>query len=246
MRIAVAGGTGLIGRMVVDLAEASGHDVVVLTRSRGIDLLSADGLGAHLDGVEAVIDVTNATTMSAKQSTAFFATETSNLLQAEATARVGHHVALSIVGVDRAPLGYYAGKRAQERLVEAGPVPWTVLRSTQFHEMAAIAYHGAHLGPLHLAVRMRIQPVAAQEVAQHLVDLAAGVPQGWTREIAGPREERLEQMIIAYARAIGSHWWLPTVSLPGALGRAQRDGTLLPGPGCVRGGQTFAAWLETI
>jgi uncharacterized protein YbjT (DUF2867 family) len=246
MKIAVAGGTGLIGRMVCDLAESSQHEVVVLARSRGIDLVTGDGLGAALGGVETVIDVTNTTTVSAKRSTAFFTAATSNLLAGERDAGVAHHVALSIVGVDRVPRGYYAGKRAQEQLLEAGSVPWTVLRATQFHEMARMAYDAAHVGPLHLAIRMRIQPVAAWEVAQRLVDLAVGPAQGYSAEIGGPREERLEQMIRAYARATGSRAWLPTVSLPGALGRAQRDGTLLAAPDCLRGVQTFTEWLEVV
>jgi uncharacterized protein YbjT (DUF2867 family) len=246
MKIAVAGGTGLIGRMIVDLVESSHHEVVVLARSRRIDLVTGDGLGAALDGVETVIDVTNTTTLSAKRSTAFFTVVTSNLLSGERDAGVAHHVALSIVGVDRVPLGYYAGKRAQEQIVEAGSVPWTVLRATQFHEIAKIAYDAAHLGPLHLAVRMRIQPVAAREVAQRLVDVAVGPAQGYSAEIGGPRDERLEQMIMAYARATGSRAWIPTVSLPGALGRAQRDGSLLAAPGSVRGVQTFAEWLQAV
>ena len=194
----------------------------------------------------AVVDVTNVTTLSAKRSTAFFSTVTTNLLAAERTAGVRHHIALSIVGVDRAPYGYYAGKRAQERLLEAGPVPWTILRATQFHEMAGIAYESARIGPLHLAPKMRTRPVAAREVAQHLVELAVGAPAGGVVEVAGPREESLVAMIRAYALTTGSRSLIPAVSLPGALGRAQRDGTLLPGAAAVIGRQTFADWVGEI
>ena len=246
MRIAVAGGTGLVGTMVAEIAEAAGHRVVVLARSRGIDLVSGDGVTEALDGVAAVIDVTNVTTLSAKRSTTFFAAETANLLAAEKAAGVSHHLVLSIVGVDRAPYGYYAGKHAQERLVEAGPVPWTILRATQFHEMAVIAYESAGLGPLHLAPRMRTRPVAAREAARHLVDLATGAALKRTVELAGPQEESLVEMIRAYARTTGSRTWVPAVSLPGALGRAQRDGTLLPGADAVLGSQTFADWIGTL
>jgi uncharacterized protein YbjT (DUF2867 family) len=246
MRIAIAGGTGLIGAMVVELVEAVGHQVVVLARSRGMDLEGGDGVTAALDGVDAVVDVTNVTTMSARRSTRFFSAVTTNLLAAEQAAGVRHHIALSIVGVERAPYGYYAGKRAQERLLEAGPVPWTILRATQFHEMAVIAYESARLGPLHLAPRMRTRPVAARAVAQHLVELAVGAPAGGVVEIAGPREESLAAMIRAYALTTGSRSWTPVVSLPGALGRAQRDGTLLPGADAVLGRQTFADWLGAL
>lgn len=246
MKIAVAGGTGLVGTMVVEIAEAAGHQVVVLTRGHGIDLVSAGGLAEALDGVTAVVDVTNVTTMSAKRSTAFFAAVTVNLLAAEHDAGVSHRVALSIVGVDRAPYGYYAGKRAQERLVEAGSVPWTIVRATQFHEMAVIAYENAKLGPLHLAPRMRIRPVSAREVARQLLDLAAGGAPSRTVELAGPREESLVEMIRTYARAIGARGWIPAVSLPGALGRAQRDGTLLPDADAVLGHQTYADWIASL
>lgn len=247
MRIAVAGGTGLVGTMAVAIAADAGHRVEVLARSRGVDLLQdGPGLAARLTGVDAVIDVTNSTTVSARRSRAHFTTVTAHLLAAEALAGVRHHIALSVVGVDRAPYGYYAGKLAQERLVAAGRVPWTILRSTQFHEMARIAYETAQLGPLHLAVRMRTQPVAAREVAQRLVDIATAPPQNSTIELAGPREEALEQMVLDYARAIGSRGWIPIVSLPGSFGRAQRDGTLLPRGDVLLGEQTFPAWLADL
>ena len=246
MRIAIAGGTGLIGTMVVELAEAAGHQVVVLARSRGIDLEGGDGVTAALDGVVAVVDVTNVTTLSAKRSTRFFSTVTTTLLAAEQAAGVRHHVALSIVGVDRAPYGYYAGKRAQERLLEAGPVPWTILRATQFHEMAVIAYESARVGPLHLAPRMRTRPVAAREAAEHLVELVTAAPAGRMIELAGPREESLVEMIRAYALTTGSRSWVPAVSLPGKLGRAQRGGTRLPRADAGLGRQTIADWVAAL
>jgi uncharacterized protein YbjT (DUF2867 family) len=247
MRIAVAGGTGLIGTMVVEAADAAGHQVVVLARSRGVDLVHGTGLEQGvLADVGAVIDVTNTITMSVRRSTAFFTAVTENLLTSGERAGVAHHVTLSIVGVDRAPYGYYAGKRSQERSVERGPVPWTIVRATQFHEMAKIAYDAAHLGPLHLAPRMRIQPVAAREVAAHLVDLATGPPADSVVEIAGPRPESLDEMVKAYAKAVGSRSWVPAVSMPGALGRAQRDGTLLPQADVVLAEQSFAEWLQGV
>ena len=125
------------------------------------------------------------------------------------------------MGIDRAPEGYYAGKLAQERLIENGPVPWTILRATQFHEFAAQISGSARIGPLHVAPRMRTQPIAAREVAARLVGLAEANPAGRVRDLAGPREESLPDMVRCWARARGSRGWIPAVPLPGALGRAR-------------------------
>jgi uncharacterized protein YbjT (DUF2867 family) len=244
MRIAVAGGTGLLGRLVVERAEQQGHEVVVLARSRGVDLVTGHGLAGALAGVETVVDAANARVLSAKKSTTFFTTVTQNLLAAGKAAGVRHHVAVSIVGVDRAPVGYYAGKRAQEQLIEAARLPWTILRATQFHEFVLQAYDLATVGPLHVGLRMRTQPVAAREVAGKLLLLATDGPTRAVSEFAGPREESLVEMIRSYARVRGSKAWIPAVALPGAFGRAQRDGSLLPGPDAEHGVQTFAEWLR--
>ena len=246
MKIAVAGGTGQVGRHVVAAATRRGHDVVVLTRGNGVDLVTGTGVAAALTGVDAVIDVASVETLDAAESTAFFEATTRTLLAAEKAAGVGHHVALSIVGVDRAPEGYYAGKLAQERLVEAGGVPWTIVRATQFHEFAEQVYSRAKVGPLHVAPKMRTQPIAAREVAEHLVALAEAGPAGRVRDLAGPREESLAQMVRGFARARGSRAWIPAIPLPGASGRAQRDGSLLPGPDAVLGTQTYAEWLTAL
>ncbi len=243
MLIAVAGGTGLMGQLVTEEAGRRGHSVSVLARSTGIDLMTGEGVTAALSGVEAVVDVTNVTTQSAKTSTTFFEGVTRTLLAAESEARIERHVALSIVGVDRAPYAYYAGKRAQELAIEAGAVPWTVLRATQFHEFAGQLHAFAKIGPLHVAPKMRTQPVAAREIAVRLVDLAESPALNGYLEIAGPREESLVDMVRAWARAEGLRGWIPGVPLPGRFGRAQRDGTLLPTAGAEIGTETFAQWL---
>lgn len=246
MRIAVAGGTGQVGSRVIEAARERGHDVVVLARGAGVDVREGAGLDAALEGVAAVVDVLGVTTLDARSSIAFFEATTRSLLAAEARAGVGHHLALSIVGTDRAPEGYYAGKLAQERLVEAGDVPWTILRATQFHEFAAQVHARGGLGPFRVAPRMRTQPVAAREVGARLVELAEAGPSGRAADLAGPHEESLVDMVRAYARWRGSRAWIPAVSLPGPLGRAQRDGTLLPGPDAARGSQTFDEWLASL
>jgi uncharacterized protein YbjT (DUF2867 family) len=246
MKIAVAGGTGLVGTRVVSLARDRGFEVVALSRGEGVDLRTGAGLAPALDGVTVVVDVANVQTTSADDSVAFFTATTRTLLDAEAVAGVAHHVALSIVGIDRAPEGYYAGKLAQEKAIEGGARPWTILRATQFHEFAEQIYRRGKMGPLHLAPRARTQPVAAQEVAEHLLRLALGAPAGRTRDLAGPREESLPDMVRAYARAIGSRAWIPSIPMPGGFGRALRDGSLLPGQDAVLGRQTFAEWVATV
>jgi uncharacterized protein YbjT (DUF2867 family) len=246
VRIAVAGGTGLTGRNVVEIARRRGHDVVPLSRYGGVDLVTGAGLVRAIAGADAVIDVSNVETTRTEPAVSFFAGATRNLLSAERRTGVGHHIALSIVGVDTAPEGYYAGKLSQERIIEDGTIPWTIQRATQFHEFAALMFDRAKAGPLHLAPRARTQPIAVREVAERLVSLAEKGPGGRVRELAGPREESLAEMVRSYARAIGHRGWMPEISLPGALGRSQRNGGLLPTHDAILGRQTFAEWLEAL
>ncbi|MET0813377.1 MAG: SDR family oxidoreductase [Microbacterium sp.] len=243
MKIAVAGGTGAVGAHVVEIARSKGHEAVVLARSAGIDVVTGAGLDAALEGVDVVIDTSSVTTLDRDEAVAFFDSASRTLLAAEERAGVGHHVALSIVGVDGSASGYYQGKVAQERVVESGAVPWTILRATQFHEFAEQIYARAKVGPLHVAPRMRTQPIAAAEVAARLVDLAVAAPAGRVADLAGPREESLVAMVRAYAAATGQRGWIPAIPLPGAAGREQRDGSLLPGTGATLGRETFAEWL---
>lgn len=243
MRIAIAGATGVVGRHVVDAARERGHEAVVLARSAGVDAETGAGLAAALAGADAVVDVLNVTTLKEAPAVAFFEATTRRLLQAERAAGVGHHVLLSIVGIDRAPFGYYAGKLAQERLVEAGAVPWTILRATQFHEFARQMLTRAKAGPLQLAPRMRTQTVAARTVGERLVELVEAGPSGRAPDLAGPREEDLAALVRAVARAEGRRGPIPAIAMPGAFGRAMRDGSLLPGPDADLAGPTFAEWL---
>lgn len=242
-KVAVAGGTGTVGRHVVAALEEAGHRPVVLSRGEGVDLVAGSGLDAALDGVEAVVDVTSTPTLSSRRSREFFSAVTRNLLAAEQRAGVGHHVALSIVGVDRGRTGHYAGKLAQEDLVEHGPVPWTILRATQFHEFASQMHQALKAGPWRLSPRMRTQPVAAAEVGRRLAELAVGGPAGRARELAGPREEWLPDLVRRWDLAQGGRGRVVGVPMPGPLGRAMRDGSLLPGPDDDLAGPTFADWL---
>ena len=245
MKIAIAGGTGVVGRHTVDAVRSAGHEAVILSRSRGVDLLTGEGLDAALVGADAVIDTANVTTLDAAAAIEFFTTATGNLVSAAADAGVRHVVLLSIVGVDRIPYDYYAGKVAQEKVVAAGRVPWTIQRATQFHEFAGQMFDRARIGPFHLAPNARTQPVAASEVGERLTALAAGAPQGAARDFAGPREERLADMVRAYARATGHRGWIPAINIPTKQMSGMRAGHALPGADADLGRQTFAEWVAT-
>jgi uncharacterized protein YbjT (DUF2867 family) len=246
MKLAVAGGTGTVGQHVVAVAREAGHEVRILSRSKGVDLTAGEGLPGLLEGIDAVIDVTSTATQSDRRSREFFATVTGNLLAAGKTAAVPHHLALSIVGSARAPFGYYAGKKVQEDLVSSGSVPWRILRATQFHEFAHQIYGRFGLGPLHPVPAMVSQPVAAREVAQRLVSLAEGGPAGRPADLAGPDTLRMADMVRAYASALGRRGLILEFPLPGAFGRALRDGTLLAPVSADRGTQTYADWASRL
>jgi uncharacterized protein YbjT (DUF2867 family) len=241
-RLAVAGGTGLTGRLVVDAARAAGWEPVVLARSTGVDLMTGAGLEAALSGVDAVIDVINVATQRRRTAVEFFGTATTTLLRAEERAGVRHHVTLSIVGIDRVDTGYYAGKLRQEEVVARGEVPWTILRSTQFHEFAGMLLDLLP-GPVAVVPNLLSQPVAAREVARHLVALAGGPAAGRAPEIAGPQERRMADLVRRLAGARGSR--KPVLELPalGGAAVAAARGALLPGGPGPRGTETFEDWL---
>ena len=244
MKLAVAGGTGTVGTHVVEVARMRGHEVVVLSRSAGVDLVSGNGLADAIAGVDAVVDVSSTQTVSAKESMAFFSAVTHNLLAAEIEAGVGHHLALSIVGIDKAPHAYYAGKVKQEGIIRAGTVPWTILRATQFHEFAGQIRAQMSFGPVSVIPKMVSQPIAAREVAERLIDLAEHSPAGRVADLGGPREERMAQMVRRYARAAGARGLVLELPVPGAYGRAMRDGTLINANDSDHGRQTFDQWLD--
>jgi uncharacterized protein YbjT (DUF2867 family) len=249
MRVAVAGGTGAVGRPLVEQLRSTGHEVLVLTRSSGHDLTATDAqpaLSAALAGFDTVIDVSSVATTSAKTSAAFFGAVTRTLLAAERAAGVPHHVALSIVGAAAAPSAYYAGKKVQEDLVMASDAGWSILRATQFHEFAAQMAEQGRMGPLQVVPTMRSQPIAAAEVAEVLIEIALGAPRGLDRDLGGPREENMADMVRGYLAATNRKCPVLEVPLPGAWGTALRDGTLLTGASARRGTQTFAEWLAEL
>ena len=244
MRIAVAGGTGVVGRHVVDVATERGHEVVLLTRSVGVDLTTGAGLEERLAGVDAVVDVTSVPAQDRAASEAFFGGVTRTLVAAEQACGVGHHVALSIVGIDEVPSGYYAGKRLQETLLAEGDQPWSVLRATQFHEFAEQVLHFVRVGPVSVVPRMTSQPVAAREVGEALVDLVEAGPSGRVPDLAGPEVLAMHRLARRVSRARGLGRRVVAVPVPGAAGRGMRDGSLTLRGGGVTGTTTFDQWLR--
>jgi uncharacterized protein YbjT (DUF2867 family) len=250
MRIAVAGGTGMVGSLVVAQLEARDHVPVVLSRSEGVNLMAAPGtadrLTEKLDEVDVVIDVTSTATTSAKAATTFFTTATGNLLRAGAEAGVHHHVLLSIVGIDETPFGYYIGKVAQEKLVAESGVPSTIVRAPQFHEFAQQMVQRATFAGVTLVPKMLSAPMAAREVAAVLVDLAEGPPSGRVPDIGGPRREQMPDLVRRLLRHQGSRRPVIGMRVPGAAGKAMRSGSLIPAAPGIVGFQTYDEWLADL
>ena len=245
MRIAIAGATGTVGRHILQTARGRGHEVVALSRSSGQDVSTGAGLVEAIAGTDAVIDVTNVLTTSASKSRQFFTRATRNLLAAERSAGVGHHVLLSIVGIGDTDAGYYAGKRAQEREVSTGAVPWTIQRTTQFHEFAGQVVQRATFGPVVLIPTMRIRPVAAREVAERLVEVAEAGPSGRLADLVGPADERLIDMVRRLHARDGVTARSYEIQLPGRYWRAAASGLLRGDPAeSDIAPTTFEQWLD--
>lgn len=245
MKIAVAGGTGKTGQLVVKRLVRDGHEPVILARATGIDLMSGKGLDDALAGVRAIIDVCDIRTTSAKKSTHFFGTTTGNLLKSAQRNNVEHHLALSIVGADRVRSAYYMGKLAQEDKIAAGPVPWTILRATQFHEFADQILAQVP-GPIAMVPPMQSQPIALREVADHLCELAVGGPRQWAPELAGPKVEFMVDMTRRLIARRGQHRPVLPLRLPGRSFAAMAQGGLLPEHAGPRGTQTYDQWLDDL
>jgi uncharacterized protein YbjT (DUF2867 family) len=242
VKVAVPGGTGLLGRHVVAALQAAGHEPVVFSRRTGVDLREGTGLEAALQGVRVVIDVSNQLSQRRAKAVAMFEAATGNLVRAAGAAGVRHLVAVSIVGIDSVDLGYYQGKLAQERVLLNGAVPASVLRATQFHEFPVqILERG---GPFALAPALLSQPIAAREVAAALVELALGDPVGMAPDIAGPEQHMMGDLVRKVLRKRGSHRIVIPMRWPGATGKALASGALIPHSEGPRGKQTFDEWLR--
>ncbi len=243
MRIAVAGATGNIGTLTVAALERDRHDVVRISRSLGVDLSTGAGFDEVLAGVEAVIDVTNSPAAGLAETVAYFGKATRNLLAAEKRAGVRHHVLLSIAGVGRIDgNAHYAGKREQERLVSAGPVPWTIVPATQFHDFAAMVAGWSEQDGIAKIAPLLVQPIAPADVADILAEIAAGEPRGRYVDVAGPEPQDLVDMARRTNEA-RSHAvkLMPTWSA--VFGPEMAGNVLLPGEGARTAPTTFDEWL---
>ena len=249
-KIAVAGATGRVGRHVVDLLGRGGHEVVAMSRSVGVDVVTGDGLAEALEGVACIIDTATGPSPEQGPATEFFTTAARNLHAAGERAGVRRIVAVSIIGCDRFRAGYNVAKVEHERAVLDGPVEGRVLRAAQFHEFVAQLLEWGNRGDVIYVPRMRTQLVAARTVAEALVDLAldpdpatagAAVP-----EIAGPREEEMVEAARLLASRRGDSTPIEGISDPDDPDRdAFEGGGLLPSPHATLGGPTFEEWLET-
>ncbi|MBB6547408.1 SDR family oxidoreductase [Nonomuraea rubra] len=245
MRIAVAGATGNIGALTTTALERDGHDVVRISRSLGVDLVTGEGLDAALAGVDAVVDTINGQAASPEETVAYFAGTTRNLLAAEERAGVRHHVLLSIVGVHRVEgNAHYAAKREQERLVEAGPVPWTIVPATQFHDFAAMVASWTERDGVATIAPLLVQPIAPADVAEVLAEIAVGDPKGRYADVAGPEPQDLVDMARRTHQARGREVRL-VPSWSAMFGPEMAGNALLPGEGARLAPTTFEEWLAT-
>ncbi|EWY39423.1 LysR family transcriptional regulator [Skermanella stibiiresistens SB22] len=195
MRIVVIGGSGLIGAKLVGRLRQGGHEVMAASPKSGVDTITGEGLAKAVAGAQVVVDVANSPSFDDKKVLEFFETSGRNLLAAERAAGVGHHVALSVVGTDRLPEnGYFRAKVAQETLIKASDIPYTILRSTQFFEfIGGIIEAGAEGDVIRLSPAL-IQPIASDDVAATLADLAVAPPLNGTVEVAGPEPIALDKL----------------------------------------------------
>jgi uncharacterized protein YbjT (DUF2867 family) len=242
MKIAVIGGTGLIGSQVVKMLNAGGHEAVPHSPSTGLDLLSGQGLAEALAGAGAVVNLTNSPTFD-EASPEFFRTSMDNLLAAAGAARVGHAVVLSIVGADRVPgLVYYRAKVLQEDILKAGPVPYSIVRATQFFEFVdAVLSWTADENTVRLPATL-VQPMAAADVAAAVAEVSAGAPLRGTRDVAGPEVFPLDELGRITLAARGDRRTVVTDNTAGMFAEASGD-ALIAKEGAVIAKTSYREWL---
>src|SRR3954452_11025675 len=243
MRVAVVGATGRIGHRTVQALERRDHDTVRISRTQGVDVSTGEGLVKALTGVDAVVDASSCAATDRDEAVAFFSRSTRNLLEAERRTGVQHHVLLSIIGLTRVTgNAHYAGKRAQEELVERGPVPWSILPATQFHDFAEMVTTWTERDGSATITPLLIQPVAPADVADVLAEVAIGPPQGRCPDLAGPEPQDLVDLARRTRAARGTPIRLvPTWS--GVFGVDMAGDVLLPEPDARIAPTTFDDWL---
>ena len=242
MKIAVIGGTGLIGSQVVKILNLDGHEAVPHAPSTGLDLISGRGLAEALDGADVVVNLTNSPTFD-DAAPAFFQTTMDNLLAAADAAHVGHAVILSIVGADQVPgLVYYRAKVLQEDILKAGPVPYSIVRATQFFEFIdAVLSWSADESTVRLPATL-VQPMAAADVARAVADVSAGPPLRGTRNVAGPEVFPLDELGKVTLATHGDRRTVITDNNAGMFAAAPRA-ALIAKNGAVIAETTYLEWL---
>jgi uncharacterized protein YbjT (DUF2867 family) len=245
MRIVVIGGSGLVGATLVNTLRHRGHDVVSASRRSGVNTITGEGLAAALTGAKVVVDVTNSPSFDNPMALDFFQTSSRNLAVAEQAARVKHHIVLSIVGTDRLlESDYFQAKMAQEELVRMSPIPHTVLRSTQFYEfMPRIPESDADRRTVRASPAL-VQPLASEEVAAALADLATAAPRNGMVEFAGPECFRLDEIIQRVMHATEDSREVVTDPHARYYGAKLSEDTLTPDEGAIIGIGTFDDWLK--
>ncbi|MGE2731814.1 SDR family oxidoreductase [Mycolicibacterium vaccae] len=248
MRIVVVGGTGRIGSKVVDGLTEHGHEAVAAAPSTGVNAVTGEGLAPILAGAQVVVDVTNSPSFEEAAAGEFFTRSTANLLAAEADAGVTHHVALSVVGTERLAResGYFKAKLAQERQIGAGPIPYTIVRATQFFEfLGAIADSATTDGTVRLS-DAQFQPMASADVAEAVAIAAVNEPVNGIVEVGGPEKFRLPELIRTALAARGDTREVVADPAAGYWGVHIDEDTLVPGDGATLFDTRFSDWvLET-
>lgn len=244
MKIVVIGGSGLIGGKVVTNLRQKGHEVVAASPNTGVNTITGEGLAEALAGAQVVIDVANSPSFDDEAVMAFFTTSGRNLLAAEADAGVRHHIALSVVGTDRLPQsGYLRAKVVQEDLIKASGIPYTIVRSTQFFEfLGGIAQSSTdgqtvRLSPAH------VQPVASDDVAALVAEVATMAPANGVIELAGPERTGLDDLVRRYLAATHDTREVVTDVHARYFGTELNDKSLTPGANPYIGTTSFEAWL---
>jgi uncharacterized protein YbjT (DUF2867 family) len=245
MKIVVIGGSGLIGSKLVKLFRDRGDAVVSASPAHGVDTLTGEGLAEALEGAAVVIDVSNSPSFEDAAALSFFETSTRNLLNAEAAAGVGHHVALSVVGTDRlSESGYFRAKSAQEKLIEAGSIPYSIVHATQFFEFVKSIADAATDGDTVRLAPVLIQPMAATDVARAVGRIATGKPVNGVVEVAGPEQFRLDELIRRGLTELGD----PREVIPDPqaryFGALLDERTLVPATRARLSPTRFADWLR--
>jgi uncharacterized protein YbjT (DUF2867 family) len=245
MEIVIIGGTGLIGSKTVSILRQGGHEVVAASPKSGVNIITGEGLKEALAGAQVVIDLANSPSFEDKTLMEFFETSGRNLLPAEAAAGVRHHVALSIVGIDRTPdNGYFRAKVAQEKLIQTSGIPYTIIRSTQFLEfLGGIADSSADGNTVRLSPGL-FQPIAADDVAAIVADVALAAPRNGIVETAGPQRAPFNQIVARYLKAIGDPREVVRDPEARYFGGRVEERSLVPLGEARLGRITFDEWLR--